>query len=203
MFISIAPLLNGHLFAQCTTKDSISTVREYFICKCLMYGFNDDSVFRTDHSLGLYLEKLGLDYAEKKSLDSVAMDIANKIPVSNYTNKRGVFASCFEYAEKEFGLTLRNINNDFFSKQKGFGNFTQELIIANNYQELIISYEFFSEPDALTIYDQAGKILYNSEMRSTKEAVSVNVPLLGVEKLVFRINTKLSKSRWRYEFSFK
>jgi hypothetical protein len=101
------------------------------------------------------------------------------------------------------GVTFLCEKQKLSTKFTGSGSMVKEYLLKGKERELNLSYEFFSDPDELIVYDQSKRVLYNSGMQSTKEAVSVNIPLAGVEKLVFRINTKSSKSQWRYEFSFK
>ena len=88
-------------------------------------------------------------------------------------------------------------------KFSGSGSITKDYILKGTERELNLSYEFFSDPDELIVYDHLKQILYNSGMQSTKEPVFINIPIAGLEKLIFKINTKSSKSQWRYEFSFK
>lgn len=85
----------------------------------------------------------------------------------------------------------------------GSGSVVKEYLLKGQERELKLSYEFFSEPDELIVYDQLKRVLYKSGMQSTKQAVSVSIALDGVEKLVFKINAKSSQSQWRYEYSFK
>lgn len=196
---------NGLLFSQLdnpTNKgERNDLLKKYFICKCLSFGFNNDSIFQIDHSPGLYLEELGLEYEEKRMIDSIARNIADSIPVSNYTNKKGVFASCFDYAEKLFDVISAS-QNEVCYKQTGYGSTQLELIIKDGIGFVEVTYEFFSEPDELVIYDQLGNVLYRSGMRTTKRPVVINISLIGCEKLVFNIHTKSSKSKWVYDLKF-
>jgi hypothetical protein len=84
---------------------------------------------------------------------------------------------------------------------KGFGTSNKEFRLSGREHKLDLVYEFFSEPDELVIYDQFNRELFNSGMKSTKQPISVSIPLRGVESLVFKINSRTSKSQWRYEFT--
>lgn len=58
------------------------------------------------------------------------------------------------------------------------------------------SYDFFSEPDRVTVMDQSGKVLLNSKMEKTVGIVDREIQLKNVTELVFKIESSVPESRW-------
>lgn len=80
----------------------------------------------------------------------------------------------------------------------GTGTTVKELPLTGKERTLNLSYEFFSDPDELIIYDQNSKELYWSGMKGTKRVESVTVPINKVTKLTVKINSEVTTSRWKF-----
>lgn len=81
----------------------------------------------------------------------------------------------------------------------GTGNTVKELQLTGKVTSIKLSYEFYKEPDQLIIEDQNGKQLFKTEMTATNGMQSTTVPLNGVSKLVFKINSEQPNSKWRFK----
>lgn len=81
----------------------------------------------------------------------------------------------------------------------GTGSSTKELSLTGKETALKLSYEFYKEPDQLIVEDQNGKQLFKTEMTATNGMQTATVPLNGVSKLVFKINSEQPNSKWRFK----
>lgn len=80
----------------------------------------------------------------------------------------------------------------------GSGTSVKEFPLTGNEHVLNLSYEFFSDPDELIVYDQDGKELYRSGMKGTKQVEHVAIPVNKVTKLTVKINAEAVASRWKF-----
>lgn len=209
------PVFNTGGEGQALTQTDIdSFMKMYvFISADSIFDFTD-TIFDLSYSIDTintedFLRTNVYEFYNYKMLNSSIIDVfincKKRIP-----HTRNVFTTTWSFAyDGKYLLIFKDGVTFLCEKQKtsikftGSGSMVKEYLLKGKESELKLSYEFFSDPDELIVYDQSGKALYNSGMQSTKQTVSVNIPLVGVEKLVFKINTKSSKSQWRYEFSFK
>ncbi len=74
-------------------------LKDYFLCSCIDYGFKVDSLFiNKDHSMTVYVELLDYDYDDIRRVNLYAKQIIDtKVPISNYSGKRGVLINCIEF----------------------------------------------------------------------------------------------------------
>ncbi|OJU73573.1 MAG: hypothetical protein BGO09_05530 [Bacteroidetes bacterium 47-18] len=173
-----------------------------------------DTIFDLKYSIdrintGDYLRMNVDEFYNYKMLDSLISDIFINCKKRD-PQKGNIFFTTWSFAYDGTYLLIFQDGVTFLcEKQKspitfnGLGSMAKEYLLKGYERELNLSYEFFSDPDELVIYDQSKKVIYNSGMQPTRQPVSIRIPLVGVKKLVFKINTKSSKSQWKYEFSFK
>ena|SRR5690554_4617188 len=79
------------------------TYRDYALCKCLEYGYDNPAIFREDISRGVYMDitlhTLAFNGTDKK-LDSVARSAADSIQpfqILDYEGKKAVMLHCIEF----------------------------------------------------------------------------------------------------------
>jgi antitoxin component YwqK of YwqJK toxin-antitoxin module len=81
---------------------------------------------------------------------------------------------------------------------EGYGAMTKELTLSGKETSLNLSYEFYKEPDELIVYDQNGKELHRTGMRATTKEVTETINIYDVTKLVFKIESKETNSKWKF-----
>lgn len=201
-FLSSCPMETGHI-KRINTSYKIKEQDEPFAVIETSESFNDEIEIEPNLVLPLNVIHEGVltfDYLSNRLVKSLS-HTASQGEVKLNTSKILINVKS-ELLIEEIESREDKIIDSVYSK-KGFGFSKEEFKLSGSEHSLNLTYEFFSEPDELIVYDQFGKEFYNSGMQSTKQPISVSIPLAGIEKLVFRINTKSSKSQWRYEFSFK
>jgi hypothetical protein len=82
---------------------------------------------------------------------------------------------------------------------RGIGGTVKELHLNGKVTSIKLSYEFYKEPDQLIVEDQNGKQLFKTGMTATHRMQSTTVPLNGVSKLFFKINSEQPNSKWRFK----
>jgi len=85
----------------------------------------------------------------------------------------------------------------------GTGSTTKELLLTGKVTAIKLSYEFYKEPDQLIVEDQNGKQLFKTEMTATNGVQTTTVPLNGVSKLIFKVNSEQPNSKWRFKVELK
>jgi len=68
---------------------------------------------------------------------------------------------------------------------------------------LKLSYEFYKEPDQLILEDKSGKVLFNTDRIATSKRKTIEIPLKGVTKLVFKISNEQNNSKWKINVEIK
>ena len=71
--------------------------------------------------------------------------------------------------------------------------------LSGNEKTLKLSYNFFQESDNLIIENQNNIKLYETGMISTKFFKTVNINIASVQKLIFKIESKQSQSKWEFK----
>lgn len=117
----------------------------------------------------------------------------------------------YEFAYDGFFLYLPS-NGAFFRftkyqpeipKTMGYGSTIRQFPLTGKEISIDIFYEFFTDPDELSIYDQDGKELFRSGMTNTNKAMNKTINLKNVTKVVFKVNSKVPNSRWSFWFNTK
>lgn len=94
---------------------------------------------------------------------------------------------------------LVRVENFLRPKQyEGNGTLTKELTLSGKETLLKLSYEFYKEPDEIIVYDQNGNELHRTGMRATTKEVAETIIIYNVTKLVFRIESKTTNSKWKF-----
>ncbi len=99
-------------------------------------------------------------------------------------------------------IFLTKMSNDV-QDYSGTGSTTKELPLTGKVTAVKLSYEFYKEPDQLIIEDQNGKQLFKTEMIATNGVQLTTVPLNGVRKLIFNVNSEQPNSKWRFKVELK
>jgi hypothetical protein len=130
---------------------------------------------------------------------------------------RGNWFSKVNYVNDEIRLMYSSENNIYFSKVNslnesnlssivkfsGNGNQTKELNLIGYEKVLKLSYEFYKESDELIIYDQNEKEIYKTGLRATTKPETYILKLSEITKLVFKINSNDSASKWKFSVELK
>ncbi|NCP61508.1 MAG: hypothetical protein GW839_14620 [Flavobacteriales bacterium] len=93
----------------------------------------------------------------------------------------------------------REINED----HTGTGNQLKEILLSGYETVLKLSYEFYKEPDQLILEDKSGKVLFNTDRIATSKRKTIEIPLKGVTKLVFKISNEQNNSKWKINVEIK
>lgn len=78
------------------TLQNKAVIKNYILCKCLERGFKDDSLFLKDHSSSVYSEQLIATYEDRQKLDLFVKKTIDNIPLSDYTQRKGIIYECIE-----------------------------------------------------------------------------------------------------------
>lgn len=97
------------------------------------------------------------------------------------------------------GVTLFMTKVPFAKKSFiGSGKSTEELVLTGEETSLKLSYDFLTEADQLIIEDEKGNELFSTGMTVTKGVKKSEIPLLNVSKLVFKVKSSKSSSKWKF-----
>jgi hypothetical protein len=80
----------------------------------------------------------------------------------------------------------------------GAGSITKEMTLTGKETSIKLSYDFYKEPDELIVYDQNNKELHRSGMRATAGTMTEVINIYNVTKLVFKVETKETNSKWKF-----
>lgn len=81
---------------------------------------------------------------------------------------------------------------------KGGGSITKELSFPESVSAIVINYDFYKEPDELIVSDQNGKVLYRTGMKVTNKTEEEKINLNKVTKVIFKIDSQKTASRWAF-----
>jgi hypothetical protein len=94
-------------------------LKDYALCKCLGYGFKNDSLQLKDHSLTVLTEQLYYSLETLEYIDSLMLNFADSIPLGSHSDtngervRRGIMLNCFEYYNsKKLDLLIRRLDKD-------------------------------------------------------------------------------------------
>ncbi|WP_293299878.1 hypothetical protein [Pedobacter sp. UBA4863] len=79
----------------------------------------------------------------------------------------------------------------------GEGSVVKEIELTGREKQLHLSYEFFTDADELQIFDQNSNMLHSTGIKSTKSKASICIRLQNVTRIIMKINSEMSKSRWK------
>lgn len=117
---------------------------------------------------------------------------------------------CFEKNEKKFcdkfeknwsyisDKGVKILYEEISKENSGVGSLTKEFLLSGYETELKLSYEFYKEADELIVYDNNGKELHRTGIRATTKNETATINLSGVTKLMFKIKSKDTTSKWRF-----
>jgi hypothetical protein len=88
-------------------------------------------------------------------------------------------------------------------KNMGHGSTIKQFTLSGKESSIDISFEFFTDPDELSVFDQDGNELFRSGIMNTDKVINQTINLKNVTKLVFKIDSKASNSRWSFWFNAK
>lgn len=101
--------------------------------------------------------------------------------------------------ESLIGITLFMTKVAFAKKSfVGSGKSTEELVLTGEETSLKLSYDFLAEADQLVIEDEKGNELFSTGMKVTKGIKESEISLSGVTKLVFKVKSSKSSSKWKF-----
>lgn len=83
------------------------------------------------------------------------------------------------------------------TENSGVGSMTKDFLLSGYETELELSYEFYKESDELIVYDQNKKELHRTGIRTTTRVEKATINLTGVTKLIIKIESKETTSKWR------
>lgn len=84
--------------------NEIKYLKEYAFCKCLSYGYKNDSMVNNDISFSVYTELGDYETEQFRLVDSVALDFANRIQpfqVADYQGKKAILYNCMQFYNSE------------------------------------------------------------------------------------------------------
>ncbi len=85
--------------------------KDYFLCRCLYYGFESDSVFFKDNTMRVLKELLEVEisYEDRIKLDSFAKEVISKMTTSEYLDSRGTKPITWDCLDAYRGKDLENL----------------------------------------------------------------------------------------------
>lgn len=119
IFISIFIIKATSLYSQVENKNNAIIkqrilLKEYALCKCLNYGFANDSLLKKDFSTTVLVEQLSYSPHAYFIIDSLMKKFTDSIPISKYVDaegKRGIMINCIDYYNsKELGSYIRRLD---------------------------------------------------------------------------------------------
>jgi hypothetical protein len=144
------------------------------------------------------------EFYNYKMLAPNIMDVFIKCKQRSSTSGE-VFENTWSFAyDRKYLLAFQDGVTFLCEKRKssivfnGSGTTVKELPLTDKEHILNLSYEFFSDPDELIMYDQDGKELYRSGMKGTKQEEHVAIPINKVTKITVKINGEAATSRWKF-----
>ena len=119
IIISLFIIKASSLYSQAEIKynDIIKQrmlLREYALCKCLDYGFANDSLLKKDFSVAVLVEQLNYSPQAYFIIDSLMRNFADSIHSSRYIDalgKKGVMVNCIDYYNgRDLSLYIRRLD---------------------------------------------------------------------------------------------
>jgi len=109
VFCACTSVRNGGV--RNTYTNTSKALKDYAFCRCLMYGFEKDSLQLTDASIGVLYElsDYSITPAESKKLDSVAKSVISTLePLqpADYGGKKAIILKCIEFYKSRNLKTL-------------------------------------------------------------------------------------------------
>ena len=103
-------------------------------------------------------------------------------------------------------IAILNLKKDKSYSFTSCGNYEYELFLSFIIQKINLTYNFYKEPDQLIIEDQKGNIVFKTKMTSTSGEQVKEINLSNrrdIEKLIFKIKTKKTNSKWMFKIEIK
>ena len=166
------------------------------------YNPVDSGITLTDRNFIKEVSEFNSYYGKKESLVFKVKKMSNEELTLCLTDKKN---KCDTYIMN--ANFTGDPNKTFYQEQtedyEGTGSQTKEISLSGYETELKLSYEFYKEANQLTITDKSGKELFATEMMSTNGTKTVEIPLRGVTKLVFKVKSSEPSSKWEITAEIK
>lgn len=112
---------------------------------------------------------------------------------------------CFNKEGKQLCEKYERNNkyHEIIEAYSGSGSQTKEIVLSGYETELKLTYDFYKESDQLIIEDRSGKRLFSTDMIATNGRRIAEVPLRGATRLVFKVTSSASSSKWKIKVEVK
>jgi hypothetical protein len=102
------------------------------------------------------------------------------------------------YSSEDNIYYSKKIVSEKYNEYNGVGSVIKKIELTGEETTLELLYDFYNETDQLVIQDQNGKELYNTTMKATVKSEKAIINLCNVITLVFRIESKVKDSKWKF-----
>ena len=108
----------------------------------------------------------------------------------------------FDFYEKNWSYLTNNGTKIFYQEliknYVGTGSQEKEIYLSGYETELKISLDFYSKADLLKAIDENGEELFSTGMTGTNGIKEYDIVLSGQTKLIFKIISSKSSSKWKF-----